>query len=136
MVFLLLGLLADVLFLLLLAPGFELALVLERVELLLHFGGGARLVRVEHHVAAAEALLNFDEAQLEAGAELVKPDRHLRVLLLVLVVVRQRDLASWQVVNLALRAVRAEAVCSRRRPGRLLLTLVPEDEVLNAIVLR
>ena len=55
-----------------------------------------------HDITAAEALLDLDKSQLESGTKLMQSDGDLRVLLFVLVVFRQRDLAPRQVINLTL----------------------------------
>ena len=77
-------------------------MVLECIKLLLHFFGCLGLVRVVHDITAAEALLDLDKSQLESGTKLMQSDGDLRVLLFVLVVFRQRDLAPRQVINLTL----------------------------------
>ena len=65
----------------------------------------------------------------------MESNRNLSVLFLVLIVFGQCDFRSWQVVYLTLRAVRAQTVGCRVTAGRLLLSLIAVDEVLDVLVL-
>lgn len=58
-----------------------------------------------HDIAAANTLLNLDQAEVHAWAELVQPQSHISVLFLILKVVRQLNLGTRQVIDLRLRAV-------------------------------
>lgn len=93
-----------ILLLLLFALLFQLALGLQRVQLLLNLGFGEVDVLVEVDISAAEAFLNFHELELHPRTQLMQLDGHIRILLLVLVVFWEDDPRLWEVVSLALGA--------------------------------
>jgi len=71
---------------------FQLALALQPVQILLDIFRALVLMCMENDVSPAESLLDLDQAQFDARAQLMEPDSHLSVLLLVLVVVGQSNL--------------------------------------------
>lgn len=80
---------------LLLSQNLEVALVFQRVELLLDFARGFVDESVVNCVASADTLFDLNQLQRHARAQLVQAHRDLGVLLAVLVVVRKLNLAAW-----------------------------------------
>lgn len=79
---------------------------------------------VEDHVTSADAFFNLDQLQLEPRSKLMKSDSYLGVLLFVLVVIRESDFRTRQIVKLTLRTIGA---C---------IALASENIVSYVIVLR
>ena len=90
---------------------------------------------MENDVTTAESFLYLDQSKLKARTQFVQSDCNLRIFLLVLIILRQSDLATGKVIYLRLGAVGTHAICSGRASLVRLLAGIAHHKVLNALVL-
>jgi len=118
------NLLLNIIILNLLSLLFKFSLALERVQLFADLSWGFILMSMEDYITSADAFFNLDQLQLEPRSKLMKSDSYLGVLLFVLVIIREGDFRTRQIVKLTLRTIGA---C---------IALASENIVSYVIVLR
>lgn len=77
---------------------FQLALALQRVKLLLDVFGALILMGVEHNITTAQTFFDLDQSEFNSRPKLMQPNGHLGVLLLVLIIGRERNFTVWKII--------------------------------------
>jgi len=53
---------------------------------------------VEHNVSAAQTFFDLDQSEFNSRPKLMQPNGHLGVLLLVLIIGRERNFTVWKII--------------------------------------